>query len=96
MLNDLFIRVKNFEIDFKVLKNELLNLNYILKLNLNNDTIQNLVISFELLFIKIYNNKLNIEDNFHNIYSKIINSLLFYKNLISKKKISSNSFIYVK
>jgi hypothetical protein len=100
MLKHLFIRFKNFEIDFKVLKNELLNLNDIFKFNLNNDKIQNLVINFEFLFIKIYNNKFKIEYNFNNIlfiiYSKIVNSLLFFKTLISKIKISSDSFIYVK
>ena len=100
MLKHLFIRFKNFEIDFKVLKNELLNLNYIFKFNLNNDKIQNLVINFEFLFRKIYHNKFKIEYNFNNIlfiiYSKIVNSLLFLKTLISKIKISSDSFIYVK
>jgi hypothetical protein len=95
MLNHLLIKLINFEIDFKVLKNEVLYLNNILNLNFNTDKIQNLLINFEALYNKL-KIKYNFNTSFFMIYNnKLFNIYIYFKNIISTI-FSSDLFIYVK
>jgi hypothetical protein len=100
MLNDLWIKLYNFEIDYKVLTNELLYWNNIFNCNFNDEKIKNFIIMFEVWFTQI-NNKLEnlIKLNFYNllfmIYKKIENVYVYFIN-IKNKIILSDSLIYVK
>ena len=85
MFNNLLIRLKSFEIDFNILKNELLNLNNILKLNLNNDKIQNFIIKFEVLYSKLQNLiKYDFNILLFMVYNNIVYAYFAFKNAIIK------------
>jgi hypothetical protein len=94
MLNNLLIKLINFEIDFKALKNEVLYLNNIFNLNFNNDKIQNLLINFEALYYKL-KIEYNFNTSFFIIYNKLLNIYIYFKNIINTI-FRSDLFPYVK
>ena len=100
-LNNVLIRLKNFEVDYTILKVEAFN--FYNTFNFSNDKIQYFITIFEFLvnlFLNLYNKvifliELNYLTYFNIIYSKVIYVYFYFDNLIQKTALGK-AFIYIK